>query len=223
MRMHSTQEKSSGEDGKSRLRSLKRVPFLALLSLATGASTVYLSVFKWTILIRIGLFLLILIAFILLIISVAVLAVSTTSILSKRRGVLHSFVPLLIIVFAVGGAFIVQQTNLPTFADFLIKLSQRQKVVSLILSNKMRPNESYNPNAFSLPKQFKDLSNDGLISIFSSKGVRMIVFFVYSGVNDWNGYMYRSDDNSPLRSITAEGRIDSAQEIQAHWYWVEAH
>jgi hypothetical protein len=118
----------------------------------------------------------------------------------KAKAVLPLAVNISILVIAI----LLYQT-LPEFElGFRWRLSGYTKVVALVQSGQIKPNENH---VATLPPEYQYLSDTGQIWIYDEDGVLSIVFFDSMGIlGEFTGYVYRSNNMAPTwKDIGCDG------------------
>jgi len=136
---------------------------------------------------------------------------------NKARLKFVAFRPLLINVVAMVIYFFAPIAEWELKYDFVHNLNRRMEVVNAIQSGSLTLNK--NEKLLSLPKQWHELSEDGVILCEKDSSRTTILFFTFRGVLDhFSGFIYRSDSAIPEKSIFG-GNFHEIEQINNKWYW----
>ncbi len=105
--------------------------------------------------------------------------------------------------------------------DFLTRLPERTRFVEDVLSKKLQlVNVPPGDDAFLVPQQFKAVSNREIILMQSGAKGPILFFFLDSWILDnFSGFMYRSDDSEP-QDKDFYAKIRSYSRLAPHWFFV---
>jgi hypothetical protein len=142
----------------------------------------------------------------------------------KRFRKLNAYVPFMIQMASLIIVFTVPFTSIMLDLDFRLHLKQREKVVSQVISGRLKPNVSHNSSLIHLPFWYADLSKGGGDIMVERNGKETYVFFfTFRGILDnFSGFMYRSDDTPPKNGDFG-GEFFEIERLRKNWYWVAAN
>jgi hypothetical protein len=99
--------------------------------------------------------------------------------------------------------------------------SQYETAVSLVEHGALAP--AQDTDTVPLPAELAYLSTGGEIRVNVSGGVTRVFFYTFSGLLDnYSGFMYRSDNSSPLSDNFA-GDWDEVHELIPAWFFCASH
>ncbi|XCN73337.1 MAG: hypothetical protein Q3M24_00860 [Candidatus Electrothrix aestuarii] len=151
----------------------------------------------------------------------ATLAWSLVHVLRKKRyKKTFAFFPLGMQLLALLIIMTVPFSSIMLDLDFKRHLKEREKVVSRVISGELKPNVAHNTSLILLPDDQKYLSKGGgEIMVEKHSGETSVFFFMFRGVLDnFSGFMYRSDDSNPQRD-DFDGDFFEIKRINENWYW----
>ena len=108
--------------------------------------------------------------------------------------------------------------------DFKMHKTDREKVVSMVESGKLKPNVPDSPSLIQLPKRYDHLSKGGGEVIAVQKGERLtILFFTYRGILDnFSGFVYSPNGQKSIEKDLDEDFIE-IEKLAEHWYFVSSN
>jgi hypothetical protein len=127
--------------------------------------------------------------------------------------------PVLVVTFVA----VVAAVILP-FRRWKPCLADREEVVGLIASGKLRPNVRHNSSLIALPSEFAAVSLGGVEVVVERNGDQLkVLFFTFRGVLDsFAGFVYTSDNSAPTDGDFA-GRFAINRRLEERWHYVSAH
>lgn len=152
----------------------------------------------------------------------ALILVSIICLPSRIRGSWkQAILPLVINIGTLAIVHFVPFTSIWLELEFRVNWSDYNEVVKLVEDGEIQPNER---GLVLLPPEYRHLSKGGgEVIIDTSGGVTRVFFFTFRGVLDnFSGYMYRSDDNPPRR----EGFWGDWKQIvqkRPHWFFCASY
>ena len=121
-------------------------------------------------------------------------------------------------------ALIINNTtfNVDYVKDFFDKLEKRTEVVNLIKEGKLVADEY---NNIKLPKEYKNVSADGEVSILKNdEDNQMIGFWISRGINtDGKLYIYSSDGKAAIIDKFGEEYCDVGHLYDDTWFYVTTY
>jgi hypothetical protein len=142
-------------------------------------------------------------------------------VMNIKRIKLLAAIPMLISLSVVLIAFFVPFTKLVIEYDFRSNLQERTAIVEQIQSGQLKPNISYNARLIMLPPKYRHLSKGGGEVEYETYGSKTIgvFFFTFRGILDnFSGFIYRSDDNNPSPTDFGGDFIEITK-LRDHWFW----
>lgn len=125
--------------------------------------------------------------------------------------------PLAINLSVVAILWFVPFTSLWLAREFRMNWEGYNEVVALVEAGEIQP---YSYDLAPLPSEYCRLSRGCEILIDRSDGVTRVFFYTFRGVLDnFSGYMYRSDDSPPEPSSFG-GDWHEINQVRPHWYWM---
>ncbi len=126
-------------------------------------------------------------------------------------------VPLAINIGALLIVLLVPFTAIWLDAEFRAHRDEYHQVVELVEAGAIQPESHY---LASLPPEYRHLSRGGgEIMIDTRDGVTRVFFFTFAGVLDnFSGFIYRSDDNPPQAGDFGAD-WQQVEQKRAHWYF----
>ncbi|WPD22301.1 MAG: hypothetical protein SD837_19175 [Candidatus Electrothrix scaldis] len=155
----------------------------------------------------------------------ATLAWSLVHVLRKKRyRNTFSFFPLGVQLLALLIIMTVPFTSIMLDLDFKRNLKERENVVSWVISGELKPNVAHNTSLILLSDEQRHLSKGGgEIMVEKRSGETFVFFFTFRGVLDnFSGFMYRSDGSNPQRNDFG-GDFAEIKQIKENWYWAASH
>jgi hypothetical protein len=142
----------------------------------------------------------------------------------KRFRKIKAYIPFIIQMTSLIIVLTVPFTSIMLDLDFRLHLKQREKVVSKVISGDLKPNVSHNPSLIHLPSWYGHLSKGGGDIMVERNGNETYVFFFFfRGILDnFSGFMYRSDDTPPQNGDFG-GEFIEIERLKKNWYWVAAN
>jgi hypothetical protein len=131
--------------------------------------------------------------------------------------------PLVIQIVSAVIVVTVPFTSIMIDLNFRLHLKQREEVISKVVSGELRPNIEHNSALIHLPNGYRHLSKGGGDIIVEHHSNDMYVFFfTFRGILDnFSGFMYRSDDTAPLDGDFT-GEFLEIKRLSKNWYWTAA-
>jgi hypothetical protein len=135
-----------------------------------------------------------------------------------------TLLPLGFLIGCFGLSRLVDFTDVWLAANFRLRLADREEVVGLIASGKLRPNVRHNSSLIALPSEFAAVSLGGVEVVVERNGDQLkVLFFTFRGVLDsFAGFVYTSDDSAPTDGDFA-GRFAINRRLEERWHYVSAH
>jgi hypothetical protein len=129
--------------------------------------------------------------------------------------------PLAINLAVLATLWFVPFTRLWLAREFRMNWEGYNEVIALVETGEIQPSTRY--GLATLPQEYCGLSRDCEILIDTSDDVTRVFFFTFRGVLDnFSGYMYRSDDRPP-DSLDFAGDWHETEEVRPHWYWMSSY
>jgi hypothetical protein len=134
------------------------------------------------------------------------------------------YIPLLVQLASLVIVITVPFTSIMLDLDFRLHLKKREEVVHKVISGELQPNVAHSSSLIRLPREYGYLSKGGGEIMVERSGETIYVFFfTYRGVLDnFAGFMYRSDDSSP-RDGDFGGDFFVKKRLRKNWYYTSAH
>jgi hypothetical protein len=194
----------------------RRLSRLAMVSIWFGVSLIAVAFFQWkleeylTPFLLNPLFLCLLAALGLLVVA------SIIYLLLNLKNPKQAVQPLLINVATGLVFFFVPFTDIWLALEFRSNLKDYNEVVDLVEEGHLQPNDI---GLARLPQKYHGLSQGDDIIIDTSDGTLSVFFFTFRGILDnYSGFMYRSDDTPPGNGI-AWGDWFQVERKRAQWYF----
>jgi hypothetical protein len=89
-----------------------------------------------------------------------------------------------------------------------------KQVISFVESGKLIPDED---GTIVLPEKFKELSSGQIISVDTSDGVLSVFFYNFGLLDNYSGYMYRSNDTPPPVELIGDWYL--IERLEPFWYY----
>ena len=200
------------------MSSALRLSFLAL------AAALLISIFRWTLVEYVTVFLEPLIelgAGLLFLISLLCSAIY--AIKRRRIGLTKVSAPLAVNLLTALIVLFVPFTQLTIYLDFRFHLNSRTKVVDEVLAGKYESrvqNAGARGDLISLPTALSSLSSDGgeIVRLHRPKDT-LVLFFSFRGILDnFSGFVYSSDDSPPAVDDFG-GRFVEIERLRKNWFW----
>lgn len=105
--------------------------------------------------------------------------------------------------------------------DFRVHRAERERVVADVVSGTLQPNVGHSSAVIRVPPSYGRVSKgDNEIIVERDGGGLSITFFTVRGIVDnWSGFIYRSDGHSPTEADIG-GLILELIKLDDHWYWI---
>lgn len=199
-----------------------KLPIIFWLSFIASVSAIVINIFRWSLVELFTPFLepmleLAIYGFFLVII-VWSLIYGVTKIKSQK---IKAFIPAIINIVAVTIIVIVPFTAITLKIDFYFHLNEREEVIEKITNDELVPNVFHNNSLINLPAKYRNLSKGGgdIIVEYENKNPN-VFFFTFRGIlDDFSGFVYRSDDNEPQKGDFGCDNIE-LEKLREHWFWM---
>lgn len=133
-----------------------------------------------------------------------------------RKNLNKAISPLLIngVIFLI--LWFVPFTNIRLDLEFRLKYRAYNEIIEMVENGGIQPNDI---GVASLPSGYRHISRGGNIMIDRSNGVTSVFFFTFLGVLDnFSGYMYRSDDTPPPEDFMGGDWVQIERQ-QSYWFF----
>ena len=149
------------------------------------------------------------------------IAVSVASLpLQIRRDWRLGILPLAINLGVLATLWFVPFTRLWLALEFRMNWQGYNEVITLVETGEIQPTGQ---GLATLPPEYCRVSRDCEILIDTSDEVTRVFFFTFRGVLDnFSGYMYRSDSRPP-ELLDFGGDWHEVKEVKPHWYWMSSY
>ena len=133
-----------------------------------------------------------------------------------KKNLMRAVLPLLINGFTFLILWRVPFTTIWLDLEFRLNYQAYNEIVMMVEDGRIQPSDI---GLARLPSGYRHISRGGDIIVERSDGVTSVFFFTFRGVLDnFSGYMYRSNDTPPPQDFMA-GDWFQIERKQAHWFF----
>lgn len=139
-----------------------------------------------------------------------------------RKGIIQAFIPLAINIGALLIVLFVPFTKIWLDRQFKSNWEDYQAIIEQVEKGEIAPDGD--DELVMLPLEYQHLSKGGgEIMVDQSGGVKRVFFFTFRGVLDnFSGFMYRSDNSSP-QPDDFYGDWKQIEQIHDHWFFCSSY
>jgi hypothetical protein len=200
-----------------------KVKWRFVSAIFASLAIVVFSVFKWSIIDWITLFLYIPLAIVVWLIFLSTVIASITCITKWGEMGFYSLTPLAINVVVFLVVFLVPFTTLWLKANFTIYKNVREEIVDEIYKGELQPNVSHNSSLIALDKSYPRVSMGGNeIVVEEHEDKEYILFFTFRGVLDnYSGFIYVPEGGEPANyGDLHEKEVTQIVHWDGNWFYV---
>lgn len=186
-----------------------------ILPLMSSALLLFIAFFQWTLVDWVTP---ILMPFIWLVVFVIFFATMVMSLVI--RIISKTWKPFIIHIAALLFYFLFPFNQVVINMDFSKHLEEREEVIQLIESGKIKPNVAHNEALIQLPDEYKYLSKGG--GDITVQEENRVFFFTFRGVlNNFAGFIYSPENQKPTNDFFNVDYI-KIKKMRENWYWVSS-
>lgn len=187
-----------------------------LLPLMSSLLLIFIALYQWTLVDLVTPFFMPLVWLVVFVIFAASMIMSLVI-----RIIIKTWKPFVIHIAALLLYFFFPFNQVVIQVDFSKHLEEREEVIRLIESGKIKPNISYNESLIHLPDEYQYLSKGGGDIMLEAQENR-VFFFTYRGVLDhFAGFIYSPMDQKPTNDYF-DGDYFEIKKMRENWYWVSS-